>query len=114
MSYLSRVPNPGGSSEASPVAPPGEWGTLYPALVEFLSLSQWPEGDARVLGTLTLFVELGQWKASLNDRDQHRVAFCTALTPVALLTSIEEGLVTNGLDWRVARVFSGKNGKKGA
>jgi hypothetical protein len=50
-----------------------------------------------------LFVEAGQWKAWLHDRDRSEGCFLTAVTPEQLLERMNEGLETGAMDWRPDR-----------
>jgi len=75
----------------------------YPSLSDFLWSDRWPDDNSpRRLGTLTVFVEGGLWKACLNDRDQGMVAFGTSDTFLNLLQLLDDGLEQDRLDWRKA------------
>lgn len=76
---------------------------LFPTVSEFLCLWKWEDGSARHAGTITLFTELGSWKARVNDRDTGEVAFVSARSLSCLLDAVEKGLVEGGLDWRPAQ-----------
>jgi hypothetical protein len=75
----------------------------YPALAEFLTLSEWEPGQLRVTGTLLLFVEEGVWKACLHDRDDCKAAFVSSETFQGLLERVDEGLRGDDFDWRNKR-----------
>ena len=81
----------------------GDWGKWYPLLCEFLSSVAWPEGDARITGTVLLLFEEGTFKAWVNDRDGARTAFVSGRTPDDVLAKVEAGLGSDQLDWRTAR-----------
>lgn len=89
----------------------GVWEKKYPALVEFMSLQEWEPGQPRLTGTLNLFIEDGQWKACVSDRDQGLIAFVSAANPEELLVALEKGLQATTLDWRRKQPY-GKGGKK--
>lgn len=91
------------SSSRPPTCCP--WLGKFPTVVEFLSMSLWPDGARRETGTITLLCESGQWKAALNDRDANVSAFVSGETMTALFKAIEEGLTEGRLDWRVKREF---------
>jgi len=85
----------------------------FPALAEFLSLEDWGEGQERTRGTLTLFWEEGQFKASVNDRDAGQVAFVSKRAFQELLAAVEKGLATDSLDWRGGQRKGNQKGRKG-
>jgi hypothetical protein len=74
-----------------------------PALVEYLLSDKWDDGKVRVTSTLLLFVDQGEWKACLNDRDGGRVAFVTAGTVAGLLGALEEQLQAGSAEWRASK-----------
>lgn len=71
-----------------------------PSLVAFVGDGRWSDGSLRVTGTVTLFVEAGQWKACLTCRATSRKAFVSAGTLQELLLAAEDGLNRDTLDWR--------------
>ena len=84
----------------------------YPALSEFLSLTEWEPGVPRERGTFTVFFEDGSFKASLSDRDSEQVAFVSKKTFQGILDALEGGLVKDTLDWRQWRGGVAKKGKR--
>lgn len=84
----------------------------FEALHEFLVLTEWEDKSPRETGTLTLFVDQGQWKARLNDRDGGLVVFLAAEGYIALLEALEAGLREGTLDWRVDKFASARSKKK--
>jgi hypothetical protein len=102
-------------------APPGPtpqdvqgcaFAAVYPCLHEWLTLTRWEDGSARVPASLTLFFDDGRVKACLSDREQQRVAFVAGWTFSAVLEALEEGLVAHSLDWRPARGRSDQKGRR--
>lgn len=88
----------------------------YPALTEFLVLSEWEDGSTRVPGTLLLCTEGGRWRAWLHDRDGDPELSCwvSASTWAGLMRAVEDGLRQGCLDWRVHRKPPGQNrGRRG-
>lgn len=73
---------------------------LFPAVVAFLSDGEWSNGDVRVTGTMTVFVEAGQFKACLTCRATCRKAFLSGRSFGGLLESVERALDDGMLDWR--------------
>jgi hypothetical protein len=87
-----------GDGERATVADP--FLERYPAIREFITSSQWPDGAKRERGTFTLFFEGGRWKSWVNDKAQDRSACVSAGSLADLLDYIEQGLVSDDLDWR--------------
>jgi hypothetical protein len=71
-----------------------------PALVAFCADGSWADGSIRITGTLTVFVESGQWKCCLTCRGTSRKAFVSAQTLQELLSRVDQGLDMDDLDWR--------------
>lgn len=89
----------------------GSWAKHYPALAEFLSLSEWEPGVPRATGSMSLFVDAGSWKCCLSDRDSSHVAFVSAPEAGDLLAAVEKALRADSLDWRPMRERGGKGRK---
>jgi hypothetical protein len=75
----------------------------YPALVEFLSSTKYPDGSGRVPGSVSLFVDQGKLKACLVDKDQSLVGFVTVTGLRAWADLIEAQLQCDQVDWRASR-----------
>jgi hypothetical protein len=105
-----KKPSGNGSSGQSSLAAtlPGSVLAAFPTLLEFLTLPSWDDGSPRQLGTIILFVEGHVWKACLKDKNGPTVSFVTARTLDDLLLSVEEGLASEGLDWRPDRPSGGR------
>jgi hypothetical protein len=73
-----------------------KWPLLYRHLVDL----RWDDGTNRTTSTIVLFCEEGFVKVCLNDRAEAAVCFMAALTMEDALNMLEEGLASNGLDWR--------------
>ena len=76
---------------------------LIPTLLDFLFMRAWPDGTARVPGTLLLFADGERLKACLSDRDQGLVLFLTAESTSELFSLAETLLSDPRADWRPAR-----------
>lgn len=86
-------PLPGGVSESAlPV--------LFPVLWEYLSGGQWEDGSRRETSTVTIFVEDGQVKLCLNDRELKRTTWSTGLTLEAAAEGLESRLRDDRAEWR--------------
>lgn len=99
------------SGNSSAVALPGKVLIAFANVLEFLSMTSWPDGAPRTVGTLTLTTEEGLWKVTLKDRDSQGVAFVTAETPDVLLKALDQGIASGKLEWRNDK-FQGGNGKR--
>lgn len=109
--YLNRPVPKDPVSSCSPLCLSGDFCTIHPALVEFLSLDQWEDGTSRTRGTLTLFADGDAWKVCLNCKDSGRIAFVSATSVGEVLLAAEEALCRAMIDWRDTR-RNGKGGKK--
>jgi hypothetical protein len=89
----------------------GDWEKTHPSLCEFLCKSTWEDGTSRTTGTVMLMTEAGLWKAWVNDRDSGLSAFVSSGTLLGLLKSIDKGVESGQLDWRVPK--NGSAGGKG-
>lgn len=75
----------------------------WPTLAEFLACSVYDDGSEREPGTLLVCVSEGRWRGWLNDRGQGAAAWVSGSTFDALMDSLEDGLLSNALEWRRAR-----------
>jgi len=104
MSYLKRRESSSSPEQVSgSFAGSADDSARFPALVEFLSAIVWPGGDARLTGTLLLFVEDGKLKGCLNDRDQGVVSFFAAESLLGAVQAAEKVLGSGNGDWRPQR-----------
>lgn len=74
----------------------------YPALGEYLTSTQYPDGSQRQTSSLTVFREDGYWKACLNERDQGLVMFVAENRFGSLLEALELLLQEESPPWRKA------------
>lgn len=98
----------GNPSGPGGVVASGVFERTYPNVLEFLSLDAWSDGQRRERGTLLLIVEAGVCKACVSDRDQGRYAFVSGQDFETVLVSVELGLESDQLDWRVSKDRKGK------
>ena len=80
----------------------------FPALSEWLSADTWPEGGARETSTLLFFVEQGQWKGCLNDRDGKRGLWSAGGSLDDVLAALEGHLEAGTGEWRSSGPRQGK------
>jgi hypothetical protein len=98
--FLKRaVDSKNGKKSTDPPKDP-EVSKTYPALWEYLTERTWSDGKARETATITVFIDGDEWKASINDRANHRTAFVSGDTLKSILDALEGGLAGDDLDWR--------------
>lgn len=79
---------------------PGKMGLACPLLFEMLTVTTWPDGEARVPATLTIFVDGGGFKCCLNDKDQGLSCFYFAESLDGLFSGLEGALKGDTLVWK--------------
>lgn len=84
----------------------------YPALAEWLSAQQYPDGTARETSTLLAFIEGGLYKGCLNDRDNARGLWASSGSFEGLLEALEGHLQAGTGEWRQSAPRQGARGKK--
>jgi len=84
-----------------------------PALHEFLTLSQLPDGTARTTSTLLVFSESGLWKACLCERDAGLNLWATAESLQGLWDELEARLTAPAVDWRPSKRPASTPAQKG-
>lgn len=82
--------------------PDESFATSYPLLYQYLVSLAYPNGEARVTSTLTLFCDHGSLRGCLNDRDNGLSLFLTATGLMDLLDSFEAALGDDKSDWRAS------------
>jgi len=111
MSYLRQVTEiiheQGGAS-----AHDADMADAMPALHEFLTALEGPDGKARATSTLGISTDGQRWILRLADRDTGHVGFHAADSLKEALAGLEERLQAGTLDWRVDQFA--KKGKKKA
>jgi len=93
------------ASKGSAAVTPGKWEDKqftgqYPNLAAFLSQTTYEDNTTRQTGTMIIFIQDGQLKMCLSDRDNQRNAFITSPTLQLLFDVVELGLGDGNLDWR--------------
>lgn len=72
----------------------------HPDLVEWLTAGTWPDGEARVPGTMLVFAEDGLWKCCLHDRAQSLSCFVSGKTLTECLGAAERACGEGQGEWR--------------
>lgn len=115
VSFLSKPTAGGPSGRGGGSAVTGVLAAL-PALLEYLSAEQYPDGSSRERATLMLLVEDGLCKVCLSDRDTGRSLWRAGQRLEEALKSLEEALSGANPDWRRSsggQGFAKKKGGKG-
>jgi hypothetical protein len=72
-----------------------------PAIWTMLTLAKWPDtGKRRQTSSLSVFVDAGVLKVSLNDKDGGQSCFVTGGTLDDCLEALERALQEDRTDWR--------------
>jgi len=73
----------------------------HPTLSEMLTATQYGDNQPRQTSTLLIFCENGVLRGCLNDRDNSRSTFVTAETIGDLFQTLENGLASGRVEWRM-------------
>jgi hypothetical protein len=76
----------------------------YPNLLAFMTQERWEDGTPRLTTTVLFFVERGELKLCISDRDLQRSAFLSGSDFQSLLELVEQRLEADDLDWRQKRL----------
>lgn len=111
MSWLREVRRPTAPNGAplGPVDP--DWVSEYPALHEYLTVGQNPDGSVRRTSTLTLFVDGGAWKLFLNERHSGASLCSSGSTIASVLSALEVMLESESIPWRFSDRPEQSNGR---
>jgi len=112
MSWLRQVRRPDGPLGSGGIAADPAWLSEYPALHEYLTAGANPDGSPRRTATLTVFAELGTWKAFLNERDSGASLCASGGTVGETLAALEVMLESEVPPWRFSDRAKPDNGKK--
>lgn len=98
--FIQRVAALPGKSPVDPKLP-RDFVARFPAISEFLTVGQYPDGTARERSAITLMAsESDGFKAVLNDRDNARSLWATAGTAEGLFVALEALLCDPKAPWR--------------
>jgi len=92
------------SSSSAPSSVDSDFQARLPALSEYLTCPQYPDGSVRQLSTMTIFREDGWWKCCLNEKDQGLVLFVAEARFDALFEALELLLQEEHVPWRKSTV----------
>lgn len=82
---------------------PEDMRTRSPRLARYMCDLVWGDGSKRTNSSLIVYVEGGQYKACLSDRDDDLSLWATSKTFEGILEVMEARLTEDVVDWRVAR-----------
>jgi hypothetical protein len=80
-----------------------------PTVCHFLASDTWPDGEVRERSTLVVFVEDGQFKVCLSEKNLNATLWATASSFAGLLEALEDRLTADAPDWRRQRPKSKKS-----
>jgi len=112
MSFLRRKAEMNSAKLNAASGKAAEWGAQFPALWEYLTSDKYPDGGKRQTSTLLLFVDGGEFKAALRDRDTGHTLWVTSATIEDALIDLEASLTSESPQWRKSEYGGGA--KKGA
>lgn len=85
-----------------------EWlATTCPALHEWLTAVQWPDGTARQTSRLSLWFEGRECRGYLRDQDTQHLLWGVADTLAGLLVALDDQLQSDAPQWRQDRYRTG-------
>jgi hypothetical protein len=102
MKYITRLSThhmPAGMSVA------GITGILFesPAVLEYLTMTQWEDGTPRTASSMLFFAEEGVIKVCLSDRDQGLTLWRSGASLEDCIAACELAIAGGTADWRVAK-----------
>jgi hypothetical protein len=86
---------------------PDGWAGAHPRLFEHLTQTAWPDGTTRQTSSLTIFVDGGQFKAVLKDKDEELCLWMAALAFEDIFVGLELALSDERTVWRLDRAANG-------
>lgn len=113
MSFLQRQAAGDQAKRVQMSAAGREWAAKHPAVTEYLTATTYPDGGQRQTATAMVFVDQGEWKVCLRDRDTHRTLWVTAGSLAELFTTLEMTLQGGSAEWRQEKAWEKPRGKKG-
>jgi len=113
MSMLKKpVPVVNGAPAAT-ATPDEDFRHSYPVLAAYLEDTTYEGGETRQTSTMTVFTELGSFKACLNDRAEGRSLFVSAPTFLGLLDALDACLTSDHVPWKVSPASSDSKARRG-
>lgn len=86
---------------------------VWPSLLEYLSVSSYPDGSPRQTSSLIVLADGNAWKVCLSDKDNGRVLWKSGPTLQEALESVELALMADDpADWRRSAEATGAKRKR--
>jgi hypothetical protein len=112
MSFLKRAVPAAGAGGGGAAFPDAAFAKDYPALYEYMTAQQWPDGTTRKTSSVTLFCEDSQLKVCVTEKNDGTVLFAAGKTLKSALAALEGLLTSAETPWRVSGGGRPANGQK--
>lgn len=99
--FIERRKDGGCREPSGAAAVDDKFGSKFPALLDHLVSTLWPDGSGRETSTILVFCEGGGWKACLHDRDAGMQCFVSGESFEALIKAADAACRPGKGDWRV-------------
>jgi hypothetical protein len=106
--FIKRVVRAAGGALEAPLEDP-TFLKAYPAIAEYMTVSQWEDGKPRKLSTMSWSFQEGRWCVCFVDKDSNRLAFLSSETFTDLLKALEKRLSSDSMEWRPCKSWSKKS-----
>jgi len=104
VSFLRKVDQVRRIVEERATLSESKWLQDHPAVGEYLTTTEWPDGGQRQTSTLLVFYEAGEVRVCLNDREQGRSLWATGSTLEGAFLALENRCKDEKAEWRVSVV----------
>jgi len=98
--WLDQVKKKAGDKGKSPAPSDKEFARKYPAIWEFVSLTQNTDGTTRETSSLLYFIADGCWKVRLFEREQNLTLWAAGETQEEATEALEAMLQSGTAQWR--------------
>jgi len=113
MAFVKKVAAADQKTAGVPSPEGDKWVRAYPALWEYLTLTEYEDKTTRVTSTLLVFIEEGVVKACLNDRDASRTLWVSGPSVPDTLKALDALLRAGEGEWRSSKPWTpGKRQKR--
>jgi len=85
---------------------------LYPTLWKYLTSTRWDDGEARLVSSVSYFLQHGKWTACLVEKNWGLILFATADRWDDLREALDARLADPKADWRQDRKAAGQQAKR--
>lgn len=112
MSFLKRKAEIQGAEKRTASADHVRWTQKHAALAEYLTAEEYPDGGKRQTSTVLIFMEGGEVKACLRDRDTDMSLWVTSGSVPDVLLALESALQSDDAQWRKNATYGGQKKKR--